>query len=30
MPLCVTAAGCIFLFFFAGEVYEFLAPLVQR
>ncbi|MDH3445486.1 MAG: proton-conducting transporter membrane subunit, partial [Deltaproteobacteria bacterium] len=30
VPLCVTAAGCLLLFFFAGEVYEFLAPLVQR
>ena len=30
LPLCVTSAGCLFLFFFAGEVYEFLAPLVQR
>ncbi len=27
VPLCVTAAGCLFLFFFAGEVYEFLSPL---
>jgi multicomponent Na+:H+ antiporter subunit D len=30
LPLCVTSAGCLFLFFFAGEVYGFLAPLVQR
>ncbi len=29
VPLCVTSAGCLLLFFFAGEVYEFLAPLVR-
>ncbi|HWP56793.1 MAG TPA: monovalent cation/H+ antiporter subunit D family protein [Candidatus Acidoferrales bacterium] len=30
LPLCVTAAGCLGLFFFAGEIYEFLFPLVQH
>jgi multicomponent Na+:H+ antiporter subunit D len=29
-PLCVTSAGCLLLFFFAGEVYEFLSPLARR
>jgi multicomponent Na+:H+ antiporter subunit D len=30
VPLCVTAVGCLLLFFFAGDVYQFLVPLVQR
>lgn len=30
LPLCVTSAGCLLLFFLAGDVYEFLSPLVQR
>ena len=28
-PLCVTAVGCLLLFFFAADVYQFLSPLVQ-
>jgi multicomponent Na+:H+ antiporter subunit D len=27
VPLCVTAAGCIVLFFLAGDVYRLLAPI---
>lgn len=30
VPLYVTSLGCLLLFFFAGNVYEFLAPMVQR
>jgi multicomponent Na+:H+ antiporter subunit D len=29
VPLCVTAAGCIVLFFFAGSIYELLRPIVD-
>lgn len=29
LPLCVTAVGCLLLFFFAADVYQFLSPLVQ-
>jgi multicomponent Na+:H+ antiporter subunit D len=27
VPLCVTAAGCVALFFFAGRIYELLGPI---
>ncbi len=27
VPLCITAAGCLALFFFADQVYQLLAPL---
>jgi multicomponent Na+:H+ antiporter subunit D len=30
MPLCVTAVGCIVLFFYAGDLYKLLLPLVQH
>lgn len=29
IPLCLTAAGCILLFIFAGEVQDFLAPMID-
>ena len=30
MPLCLTALGCIVLFFYAGDLYRLLLPLVAR
>lgn len=30
VPLCLTAFGCVVLFFFANELYELLLPLVNR
>lgn len=29
IPLCLTAAGCVALFIFAGEVQDFLAPMID-
>jgi multicomponent Na+:H+ antiporter subunit D len=29
VPLCLTALGCVLLFFFAGQVYGLLAPLAE-
>ena len=30
IPLCITAAGCLVLFFFANDIYQFLTRLVQN
>jgi multicomponent Na+:H+ antiporter subunit D len=27
IPLCITAAGCVVLFFFADEIYRLLLPI---
>ncbi len=29
VPLCITALGCIALFFYAGQIHDFLAPLAM-
>ena len=28
VPICLTAAGCVLLFFYADEVYDLLRPMV--
>jgi multicomponent Na+:H+ antiporter subunit D len=30
VPLCVTAVGCVALFFFADEIYGLLEPIARR
>jgi multicomponent Na+:H+ antiporter subunit D len=30
IPLCITAAGCLILFFFANDLYRFLTAIVQN
>jgi multicomponent Na+:H+ antiporter subunit D len=29
LPICLTAVGCVALFFYADEIYRLLLPLVQ-